>query len=250
MTIGFIGLGAMGQPMALNIARKFPVRVHARSGRVGSLVSAGASTAESPAALAAGSDVIVTMVTGTSDVEEGLLGPRGAVHVAAAGTIVVDMSTIAPDATARIAVELAAHDIHMLDAPVSGGVAGATAGTLTIMVGGDAAVLERARPVLECLGTTIVHMGGHGAGQTAKACNQLALLVTAQGVAEALALAARCGLEPGAVRRALLGGLAASRVLDVFGARMAERQFDDGIETRLYPGPASPRSTPARSVGC
>jgi 2-hydroxy-3-oxopropionate reductase len=122
----------------------------------------------------------------------------------------------------------------MLDAPVTGGPAGAEAATLTIMVGGDAAVLEEARPILERLGRQIVHMGGNGTGQIAKACNQLALLINAEGVAEALALGTRCGLDPHRLREALLGGIAASRVLDVFGARMADRQFTPGMATRLY----------------
>ena len=235
MKVGFIGLGVMGRPMALNVLRRgFEVGVYARSDTAGSLVSAGAASYGSPAALAEVSDVIVTMVTGTSDVEEVLLGPRGIVRTARPGAIAIDMSTIAPRATARMAAELARHGIQMLDAPVSGGPAGAENATLTIMVGGDAEVLGRVRPILDCLGTTVVHMGGHGAGQTAKACNQLALLVTTQGVAEALALASRCGLDPRAVRRALLSGLAASRVLDLFGGRMAERQFQPGIEARLY----------------
>ena len=133
-----------------------------------------------------------------------------------------------------MAAALAARGMHMLDAPVTGGVAGAENGTLTIMVGGQQHVLDRMRPLLDCLGNNIVHMGDHGAGQTAKACNQLALLITAEGVAEALALARRCGLDPSMVRRALLGGIAASRVLDVFGARMIERQFAPRFPARLY----------------
>jgi 3-hydroxyisobutyrate dehydrogenase-like beta-hydroxyacid dehydrogenase len=148
--------------------------------------------------------------------------------------VVIDMSTISPAGTRRMAAALTERGLHLLDAPVTGGVAGAEHGTLTIMVGGEPAVLNRVRPILDCLGTTIVHMGGNGAGQTAKACNQLLLLITAEGVAEALALARRCGLDPAAVRQALLGGIAASRVLDVFGARMVERQFEPLFPARLY----------------
>jgi 2-hydroxy-3-oxopropionate reductase len=156
------------------------------------------------------------------------------VHGARPGSVAIDMSTIAPAATRRIASTLRGHEIHMLDAPVSGGPAGAASATLTIMVGGDAGILQRVRPVLDCLGSKIVHVGPNGAGQIAKACNQLALLVNAEGAAEALALGAKFGLDPALLREVLLGGIAASRVLDVFGARMAERQFQAGIESRLY----------------
>jgi len=197
------------------------------------LVASGATAHQTPAALAARSDVVVTMVTGTRDVEEVLLGENGVIHGARPGTVVVDMSTISAAATRRMAAALADRDVQMLDAPVTGGPAGAEAATLTIMVGGDPAVVKRVEPVLGCLGT-VVHMGGNGAGQTAKACNQLAILVTAEGVAEALALGLRCGLNPITLRQALLGGLASSRVLDLFGARMVTREFDSGIETRLY----------------
>ena len=197
------------------------------------LVASGATAHETPAALAARSDVVVTMVTGTRDVEEVLLGENGVIHGARPRTVVVDMSTISAAATRRMAAALADRDVQMLDAPVTGGPAGAEAATLTIMVGGDPAVVKRAEPVLGCLGT-VVRMGGNGAGQTAKACNQLAILVTAEGVAEALALGLRCGLNPITLRQALLGGLASSRVLDLFGARMVTREFDSGIETRLY----------------
>jgi 2-hydroxy-3-oxopropionate reductase len=236
MHIGFIGLGVMGRPMALHLARAgYALRVYARRPEAAApLVAAGASTASTPAELASQADVVITMVTATADVEEVLLGPGGVVHAARPGTIAIDMSTIAPPATRRIAERLAERQIRMLDAPVTGGPAGAEAATLTIMVGGDATVLEEARPILERLGRQIVHMGGHGTGQIAKACNQLALLINAEGVAEALSLGTCCGLDPRRLREALLGGIASSRVLDVFGARMAERQFTPGMATRLY----------------
>ena len=236
MDIGFIGLGMMGRPMALHLVRAgFRVRVYARRDETAvPLVEAGASRCVTPAELASHSDIIFTIVTSTQDVEEVLLGPNGVLSGGRPGTIVIDMSTIAPQATRRIAERLAARQVRMLDAPVTGGPAGAEAATLTIMVGGDAAVLDESRPILERLGRQIVHMGGNGTGQIAKACNQLALLVNAEGVAEALALGARCGLDPRRLREALLGGIASSRVLDVFGARMAERQFTPGMATRLY----------------
>lgn len=236
MNIGFIGLGVMGRPMALHLVRAgYLVRVYARRPEAAApLVEAGASRAATAAELASESHVVITMVTATSDVEDVLLGPDGVLSGARPGTIAIDMSTIAPQGARRIAERLAERQVRMLDAPVTGGPAGAEAATLTIMVGGDAAVLDEARPILERLGRQIVHMGGHGAGQIAKACNQLALLVNAEGVAEALALGARCGLDPRTLREALMGGIASSRVLDVFGARMAERQFTPGMATRLY----------------
>ena len=236
MRVGCIGLGVMGRPMALNLLRAgHAVTVHARrAAAMEPLVEHGATPAATPAALAAGCEAVITMVTGTADVEAVLLGAEGVVQGARRGTVVIDMSTIDPGATRAMAATLAGHGIDMLDAPVSGGPHGARDGSLSIMVGGDADVLARVRPVLDCLGSAVRHMGGHGAGQTTKACNQLLLLVTAQGVAEALVLARRAGLDPGRVREALLGGMASSSVLDFFGDRMVRRDFAAGIETRLY----------------
>ena len=242
MRVGCIGLGVMGRPMALNLLRAgHAVTVHARrAAAMEPLVERGATPAATPAALAAGCEAVITMVTGTADVEEVLLGAEGVgvgvgvIHGARPGTVVIDMSTIDPGATRAMAAALAGRGIDMLDAPVSGGPHGARDGSLSIMVGGDADVLARVRPVLDCLGSAVRHMGGHGAGQTTKACNQLLLLVTAQGVAEALVLAGRAGLDPGRVREALLGGMASSSVLDFFGDRMVRRDFAAGIETRLY----------------
>lgn len=236
MNVGFIGLGVMGRPMALNLLKKgHQVGVFARRPETADpVVAAGAKAYPTGAALASASDAIILMVTGTSDVEEVILGNGGVVERARSGTVVIVMSTISPSATRRMATTLAARGIQMLDAPVTGGPIAAENATLTIMVGGDPDVLERMRPVLACLGTTIVHVGGHGAGETTKACNQLALLITAEGVAEALALARRSGLDPATVRQVLLGGIAGSRVLDLFGARMVNRQFERGIDARLY----------------
>jgi 2-hydroxy-3-oxopropionate reductase len=178
--------------------------------------------------------VIFTMVTASSDVQAVVLGADGIVHGARPGSVVVDMETISPDVARAIAVQLAEKKIDMLDAPVSGGPAGAQQATLSIMAGGDAAIFARIKPLFECLGKTIVHMGQQGAGQTTKACNQLALLVAAQGAAEALTLARRSGLDPAKVREVLSSGVAASRVLELFGKRMVDRDFAAGIETRLY----------------
>jgi 2-hydroxy-3-oxopropionate reductase len=236
MRIGFIGLGVMGRPMALHLLKAgHSLAVYARRPEAAApVISAGATLVASPAELAARSDVVMANVTATADVEEVLLGSNGVIHGARPGTIVIDFSTISPLATRRIAASLAERKIAILDAPVSGGPAGAEAATLVIMVGGDADVLAKAKPLLECLGRQIVQMGEHGAGQVAKACTQLALLVNAEGVAEALSLGQRFGLNPALLREAMLGGIAASRVLEVFGDRMARRDFKPGMAARLY----------------
>ena len=236
MRVGFIGLGVMGRPMALNLLRgRHELTVWARRpAALEPLVERGAAAAATPAALAAGSDAVFTMLTGAADVEQVLFGEHGVAHGARPGTLVVDTSTIDPAAASAMAARLQERGLDALDAPVSGGPHGARDGTLSIMVGGPADVLERARPLFDCIGAKVLRMGDAGAGQATKACHQLLLLVTAQGVAEALTLARRCGLEVGRVREALLQGMASSRVLDFFGDRMARRDFDAGIESRLY----------------
>lgn len=236
MKLGFIGLGVMGRPMALNLMKHgHQMGVYARRPESAApLVAAGAASYKTPAELAAACEVVFTVVTYSSDVEQVVLGGNGIIHGARAGSMVVDMETISPTVARNIAQALAAKGIDMLDAPVSGGPMGAGQATLSIMVGGKPAAFERAKPLFQCLGRTIVHMGDHGAGQITKACNQLALLVTAQGTAEALTLAARCGVDPAKVREVMLGGIAASRVMELFGKRMVERDFAAGIEARLY----------------
>lgn len=236
MNLGFIGLGVMGRPMALNLMKHgHQMGVYARRPQSAEpLIAAGAVSYRTPAELAAACEAVFTVVTNSSDVEQVVLGENGIIHGARAGSVVVDMETISPTAACNIAQALAAKGIDMLDAPVSGGPMGAEQATLSIMVGGKPAVFERVKPLFQCLGKTIVHMGDHGAGQITKACNQLALLVTAQGTAEALQLAARCGVDPARVHEVMLGGIAASRVLELFGKRMVERDFAAGIEARLY----------------
>ena len=235
MQLGFIGLGTMGRPMALRLMNGgHAMSVYARRAEAAlPLVDHGATACPTPAAVAERSDVVFTMVTGTSDVETVVLGADGVVYGADEGTLVIDMSTIDPLATQAMARALSERGVEMLDAPVSGGPQGAVDAALTIMVGGTTTALERARPLFALLGPTVVHMGESGAGQTTKACHQLALLVTAQGTAEALTLAGRCGLDVERVRQVMMAG-AASRVLDLFGKRMASRDFSAGIESRLY----------------
>lgn len=236
MKLGFIGLGVMGRPMALNLMKHgHQLGVYARRPQSAApLIAAGAVGYKTPAELAAACDVIFTVVTASGDFELVALGENGIIHGARAGSVVVDMETISPIVARNVARTLAEKGIDMLDAPVSGGPMGAEQATLSIMAGGKGPVFERIKPLFECLGKTILHMGDHGAGQITKACNQLLLVVTAQGSAEALSLAARCGVDPAKVREVMLGGIAASRVLELFGKRMVERDFAAGIEARLY----------------
>jgi 2-hydroxy-3-oxopropionate reductase len=236
MKVGFVGLGIMGAPMALNMMKAgHAMTVWARRAEsMKPLIDAGARGGKSPAAVAAQSEVVFTMVSDTPDVEEMILGPQGIIHGATPGSVVVDMSTISPVATRSMADKLAAKDVEMLDAPVSGGDVGAIAGTLSIMVGGKPAVFNKVKPLFECMGKNIVLIGGNGAGQVAKACNQIVAAVALEGVAEALTLARRNGVEPGKVREALLGGFAWSKVLEVHGRRMIERDFKPGFKAGLH----------------
>ena len=236
MKLGFIGSGAMGQPMALRLLRAgHTLGVWARRpAALLGLERAGARAYATPAELARNAEVLFTMVTGGADVEAVALGDGGLIHGAARGSVLIDHSTIAPDAARRIAARLAVAGVDMLDAPVSGGVQGAIDGTLSIMVGGDAAVLARLRPLLQQLGRTIVHIGAGGAGQVAKACNQMVMVSCIGAVAEAMRLARQAGADAEKVRRALAGGSAGSRVLDVFGAKMTARDFAAGVEARLH----------------
>ena len=234
--VGFIGIGAMGEPMALNLIKAgYQLTVYARRAEAAAaLVKAGAALAATPAEVARASAIVVTMVTTAADCEQVTLGAQGLIEGAAAGAVVIDMATISPLAARRIAEALAARGIEHIDAPVSGGPMGARDGTLSIMAGGADAVFARVKPLFEAMGKTILHMGDHGAGQVTKACNQLSLTVTLQGVAEAINLAARCGVDPVKVREAMLGGFAASRVLELFGKRMVERDFEHGVDARFY----------------
>jgi len=173
-------------------------------------------------------------VTDTRAVEEVVLGNRGLGKGARRGHLVIDHSTIAPDGARRIASELEAAGVDMLDAPVSGGAAAAQAGSLAIMVGGAVAAVERARPILSCYAKTLVHIGPSGAGQVAKACNQICTIVNQQGAAEAMLLAERAGVDPRKVKEALMGGFAASRMLDLQAPKMIARDFEGKVESRLH----------------
>jgi len=226
----------MGTPMARNLLKGgHAVTIWARRPEaLAPLVTAGATVGDSAADVAAKSDIVVTMVTDTRAVEEVVLGAHGIARGARPGSVVIDHSTIAPGAARRIAGELRALDVEMLDAPVSGGSIAAEAGTLSIMIGGSRAAIERANPVLSCYAKTIVHIGPNGAGQVAKACNQICVIVNQHAAAEAMLFAERAGVDPGAVKEALMGGFAASRMLDLQAPKMIARDFDGKIESRLH----------------
>ena len=236
--IGFIGLGLMGKPMALNLLKKgFSVVVHSRSrGPVDELVAAGATAAASPAEVARASRHIVTMLPDGPDVALVLEGEHGIFSAMQKGTVIVDSSTIAPAIARRLATATAAKGGQFLDAPVSGGEIGAIAGTLTFMVGGDGAALEAMRPMISAMGSPekIVHVGDSGAGQICKACNQIVLGGTMAVVAEAIALSRKAGVDPMKVRAALMGGFAQSRVLEVHGERMIVGNYKPGFKGKLF----------------
>lgn len=233
MKVGFIGLGVMGRPMALHLQRAgHALFVWAR--RSASVEGIPATVCTTPAELGRQCEVVFTVITSSADVEAVALGPQGLIEGMVPGSVLVDCSTIAPDVARTIAARLAAAGIQMLDAPVSGGAQGAIDATLAIMAGGEAAVLERVRPLLECLGKRIVHIGPNGAGQVAKACNQMIMVAAIEAAAEAMHLANAAGVDCAKVRQALAGGSAASRVLEVMGDRMVRRDFAAGIEARLH----------------
>lgn len=234
--IGFIGLGIMGQYMALNLSKAgYALFVYARNPeKIPQSITECARVCISPQAVAAESDVIITVVSDTPDVEQIILGPQGIIHGTRNGQLVIDMSTIAASMARHIASVLAKRDVGMLDAPVSGGDKGAMAGTLSIMVGGESAHFKRALPLFQKMGKNIVHVGKHGAGQIAKICNQLVVSQTILAVGEALLLAKAAEIDPVQVQQALLGGFAYSRVLELHGQRMLDHQFNPGFKAILH----------------
>ena len=236
MKLGLIGLGVMGRPMALNLMKHgHEMGVYSRRAETAApLVAAGARRYASPAELAAEAEVVFTMVMGSSDVEEVVLGENGIASAIQPGSLVIDHSTIDPAGARRIASELQRQNVEMLDAPVSGGGAAAEAGTLAIMAGGSTSAFDRGRPLLSCYATSIVHIGPSGAGQVAKACNQICTIVNQLGAAEAMLLAERAGVDPRAVKEALMGGFAASRMLDLQAPKMIARDFEGKVESRLH----------------
>lgn len=234
--LAVIGLGTMGLPMALNLLQAgYTVTVHNRNRqREEAALDRGATGAASPQEAAQAAEIILTCVSDSPDVEAVILGDRGILHGAQPGSVVIDLSTISPKVTRQIAAQLQTREIAMLDAPVSGGSEGAEQGTLSIMVGGEAAVLERVRPVLEVLGQTITHVGPIGAGQVTKAINQIMVAGTYWAVAEGLALGQKAGLEMAQVVQAVGGGAAGSWGLRHRSANMLANEYPLGFRLRLH----------------
>ncbi|RIX44624.1 MAG: NAD(P)-dependent oxidoreductase [Rhodocyclales bacterium GT-UBC] len=233
MNIGFLGLGIMGRPMALNLLKGgHTVTVWARRAEsMQPLLDAGARGAANPTEVAQASEVVISMVADAPDVAEVM---RAVAAGAKPGLVAVDMSTIAPAAARQIGEELAAAGIDFIDAPVSGGEVGAIAGTLSIMAGGSESAFAKARAAFECMGKNIVHVGESGAGQVTKAANQILTGVGVLAVAEAMAFAAKNGVEGSKVREALMGGFAASRILENHGQRMLDRNFKPGFKSWMH----------------
>jgi 2-hydroxy-3-oxopropionate reductase len=234
--VGFIGLGTMGREMAVNLLKAgYGVRAYdVRREAAGELAAEhGAVQASSVADAARGAELVVTMLPDTPQVEEVILGPGGLAENPPAGRLIVDMSTISPQATQRMAAALAERGVALLDAPVSGGPTGATAAKLSIMAGGPAEAFERARPVLAAMGTTIVHVGDSGAGQAVKLCNQLVCAMNIQAICEALALGRAAGLDLGKLREVLLGGAASSWMLENLGPLMLAKDPRAGFRIDL-----------------
>ena len=233
--VGFIGLGVMGKPMASNILKAgHALIVHdIDSAKVKALAAVGARDGGSAAGVAATADAIVISAPDTADVEAILFGAQGVASAAKRGTVVVDCSSISATATRDFAARLSGHGVDLVDAPVSGGAKGAEDGTLSMMIGGDPGAVERVRPILECLGKTLKHIGPVGAGQVAKTCNQLVIAGTMMACAEMVALCRKMEIDPAAVREALLGGGARSFVLENHAQRMIEGKFAPGFRARL-----------------
>jgi len=236
--IGFIGLGVMGRPMARNLLKRgFPLVVHSRSRPpVDELVAAGAERADDPADVARRATRVITMLPDGPDVAAVLEGPRGVFSAIQPGTILIDTSSIAPAVARQLAARAGERGATMLDAPVSGGEIGAVNGTLSIMVGGPQQAFDMVKPVLDAMGNPerVVRIGESGSGQVCKVCNQMVIGGTLGAVAEAFALARKAGVDAARVREALLGGFAASRVLEVHGERMLAANYKPGFRARLY----------------
>lgn len=234
-SVGFIGMGIMGAPMALNLLKAgHRVTVYNRTAsRCRPLVEAGAKEAPTPKAAAEGNGIVISIVTDSPDVEAVMLGADGAIHGAAKGSLFVDMSTIAPATAVKVGKELNGKGVAFLDAPVTGGDVGAKKGTLSILVGGEAKDLERARPVFEVMGRRITHCGPQGAGQTVKACNQILCALNMIGICESLHLARLSGIDQNIIVQALSAGAGGSWALENLGSQIAKGNFDPGFMVRL-----------------
>jgi len=233
--IGFIGLGIMGKPMALHLLKAgYSLSVLEKNSAAGEVVAAGARSFPDSRSIAQNSDVVITMLPDSPQVEEVVSGQGGVAEGIRSGSLFIDMSTIAPATTRSVYEQLQKKGVEALDAPVSGGQSGAEAASLSIMVGGSEAAFDRALPLFQAIGKNIVHIGASGAGQTTKACNQMIVGMTITAVAEAFALARKAGVDLERMREALLGGFAQSRILDLHGKRIIERNFAPGFRIRLH----------------
>ena len=250
MRLGFIGLGIMGTPMAGHLrAAGHDLFVASRSKVPQALLDAGAVTCADAAEVARKADIVFTMVPDTPDVEAVLFGQNGVAAGLSKGKTVVDMSSVSPIETKVFATRINALGCDYLDAPVSGGEVGARAASLTIMVGGPEAAFERVRPLFELLGKNITLVGGNGDGQTAKVANQIVVALNIAAVGEALVFASKAGADPAKVRQALMGGFAASRILEVHGERMIRRTFEPGFRIGLHQKDLNLALQGARALG-
>jgi 2-hydroxy-3-oxopropionate reductase len=248
--IGFIGLGIMGKPMAGNLIKGgHTLFLHSRSGVPQELTAAGGKACSSAKEVAQKADIIITMVPDTPDVERVLFGPGGVAEGLSRGKTVVDMSSISPIETKKFAKRVNELGCEYLDAPVSGGEVGAKNAALTIMVGGSQAAFDKVKPVFELMGKNITLVGGNGDGQTCKVCNQIVVALNIEAVAEALVFAAKAGADPAKVRQALMGGFAASRILEVHGERMIKRTFNPGFRIELHQKDLGLALSGARAMG-
>jgi len=248
--IGFIGLGIMGRPMAANLIKGgHTLHLHSRSGVPQELTAAGGKACASATEVAQKSDFVITMVPDTPDVDKVLFGANGVAQGLARGKTVIDMSSISPLETKSFAKRINDLGCDYVDAPVSGGEVGAKNAALTIMVGATQAAFDRVKPIFELMGKNITLVGGNGDGQTCKVCNQIIVALNIEAVGEALLFAAKAGADPAKVRQALMGGFAASRILEVHGERMIKRTFDPGFRIELHQKDLSLALSGARAMG-
>ena len=250
LNVGFIGLGIMGAPMCGHLIKAgHKVFVTTRSKVPDAIAQTSATICSSPADVARQADIIITMVPDTPDVEKVLFGDAGVSSGLTAGKVVVDMSSISPIATKEFAARIQALGCDYLDAPVSGGEVGARNAALTIMVGGPEDAFNRVKPLFELMGKNITLVGGNGDGQTAKVANQIIVALNIEAVSEALLFAAKAGADPAKVRQALMGGFAASRILEVHGERMINRTFNPGFRIELHQKDLNLALQSARAMG-
>jgi 2-hydroxy-3-oxopropionate reductase len=234
--VGFVGLGIMGKPMVRNLLKAgfIPVIFNRSQAAVAELSAEGATPAESAKAVVKKSDIVITMLPDSPDVESVFRADDGVLAGAREGLLLIDMSTISPVVTKELSEDANTKGSRMLDAPVSGGDKGAIAGTLSIMVGGDREDFERAMPVFEAMGKTIVHCGPIGSGQIVKACNQIVVALVIEAISEALVLGSKAGVDPNVILQVLSGGLAQTKVMDLRGPTMIKHEFEPGFKARLH----------------